>query len=55
MRRCGYWLSLRGAPPTNNETAITVKIPRVQVFDVPGVVKLMAEIAGVAPARATPP
>jgi hypothetical protein len=55
MRRCGYWLSLRGAPPTNNETAITVKIPRIQVFDVAGLTKLMAEIAGAAPDGATSP
>jgi len=54
IRRCGYWLSLQGAPPTSHETAITVKIPRLQVFDVAGLTRLMAEIASVAPAGATP-
>ena len=34
LRRCGYWLSLRGAAPTANETGATVRIPRAQRFTV---------------------
>ena len=34
LRKCGYWLSLRGAPPTDNSTSISVRLPRTQVFDV---------------------
>jgi hypothetical protein len=32
MRRCGYWVSLRGLPATPNENTIAVSIPRAQVF-----------------------
>jgi hypothetical protein len=33
MRHCGYWLSLTGWPVTMNRYAVTVRIPRSQVFD----------------------
>jgi hypothetical protein len=32
MRRCGYWVSLKGKPPTENTTNITVEIPRQNVL-----------------------
>jgi hypothetical protein len=32
MRRCGYWISLRGLPPTTNLNTVAVSIPRAQVF-----------------------
>lgn len=32
MRRCGYWVSLRGLPATANQTTVAVSIPRAQVF-----------------------
>jgi hypothetical protein len=32
LRRCGYWLSLSGSPETTNTTAVTVHLPRTQVF-----------------------
>lgn len=28
LRRCGYWLSLRGMPNTPNATGLTLRIPR---------------------------
>jgi hypothetical protein len=34
LRRCGYWLSLRGEPGTSNTGSKTVLLPRRQVFDV---------------------
>ena len=33
LRKCAYWVSLRGAPETNNESGATVKIPKKQVFN----------------------
>ena len=32
IRRCGYWISLRGMPATNNVATVTVPIPRAQLF-----------------------
>lgn len=32
LRRCGYWVSLRGLPTTTNENAVAVHVPRSQVF-----------------------
>jgi hypothetical protein len=36
LRKCGYWISLRGEPPLSNTTSRTVAIPREQVFDAIG-------------------
>jgi hypothetical protein len=33
-RRCAYWVSLRGAPPSGNEASQTVYIPRASVLTV---------------------
>ncbi|GBF80190.1 DUF4365 domain-containing protein [Aphanothece sacrum] len=32
MKKCGYWLSLRGQSPTNNTENITVELPRQNLF-----------------------
>ncbi len=45
MRRCGYWLSLTGQPPTSNAKKIRVHIPRAQVFDVAQLQALMGSVA----------
>ena len=45
LRKCAYWVSLRGAPPTDNHAGVTVKIPKHQVFDGTGLMKLMASIS----------
>lgn len=45
LRRCGYWLSLRGSPATPNKTNITVKLPRSNRFDVAGLTRLMTLVA----------
>lgn len=34
LRRCGYWMSLRGFPPSENTDSVTVRIPRGQMFSV---------------------
>ncbi len=32
LRRCGYWVSLRESPPSENKRNVTVEIPRTQIF-----------------------
>ena len=36
LRRCGYWLSLRGFPSVSNKRSRTVPVPRGQRFDPSG-------------------
>lgn len=45
LRRCGYWLSLRGKEPTTNETTVSVALPRDQLFSVAAVSTMMKAIA----------
>lgn len=50
LRRCGYWLSLRGAASTPNTRTIRVQIPRANVLDAPALSSLMRQVAeGAAP------
>lgn len=50
LRRCAYWRSLRGEPPTENSTGVTVSIPRTQVFSPGALQEMMTRInAGTAP------
>lgn len=44
MRRCGYWVSLRGLPPSDNASSQTVEIPRNQRFDVASLQAMMERI-----------
>jgi hypothetical protein len=44
LRHCGYWYSLRGMPATDNETTVTVNVPRSQVFNVAGLNDIMQRI-----------
>lgn len=37
LRRCAYWVSLRGEPATANTSSVRVAIPRVNVFGVAAV------------------
>ncbi|RWC40544.1 MAG: DUF4365 domain-containing protein [Mesorhizobium sp.] len=41
LRKCAYWVSLRGAPPSENATTQTVYVPKKQRFDAPGLLALM--------------
>jgi len=34
LRHCTNWVSLRGLPPTDNETSVTVQVPRANRFDI---------------------
>ena len=44
LRHCAYWLSLAGAPATDNETRVTVQVPRANLFMVEGLSGLMHRI-----------
>jgi hypothetical protein len=44
LRHCAYWLSLAGAPPTDNEWSVTVQVPRANLFTVEGLSELMHRI-----------
>jgi hypothetical protein len=44
LRRCGYWVSLRGLPPSENETGQGVRIPRAQKFTVESLQAIMQRI-----------
>jgi hypothetical protein len=41
LRHCGYWVSLREAPESDNTLSVTVSIPRRNVFDVKALHGLM--------------
>lgn len=45
LRRCAYWLSLRGAPPTPNETSQTVRLSRGRTFDLDTLRDLLRKVA----------
>lgn len=50
MKECGYWISLRGMPETENTTAFTVTIPRTNQFTVVALQSIMEGISqGVQP------
>lgn len=42
MKKCGYWVSLKGQPETTNTSNITVTIPRENVFS-PSSLKLIMD------------
>ncbi len=41
MRRCGYWMSLRGREPTANKSRVTVVLPREHILSPQAMVSLM--------------
>jgi len=45
LQRCAYWVSLRGAVASANETAQTVYLPKTQRFDRDGLLDLMGRIS----------
>jgi hypothetical protein len=44
LRRCAYWISLRGGPETANTASIRIAIPRANVFSTESVHRLMDQI-----------
>lgn len=45
LRRCGYWVSLREQPTTQNSTAVTVELPRSNQFNVESITSVMNRIS----------
>jgi hypothetical protein len=45
LRRCGYWVSLRGEPGLQDQQYRTVHLPRNQRFDVVGLDALFNRLA----------
>lgn len=45
LKKCAYWVSLRGALASTNDTAQTVYLPKVQRFDTTGLLGLLDAIA----------
>ncbi len=43
-RHCGYWISLRGLPPTQNQNTITVQIPSKNIFNKDALKTIMQHI-----------
>ncbi len=44
LRHCAYWVSLRGQAPTTNESSVTIRVPRANLFDVAALTGLMQAI-----------
>lgn len=44
LRRCGYWISLRGMPESVNTAGQTVHIQRAQLFNVTSLQSIMSRI-----------
>lgn len=45
MKKCGYWISLRGQQPTSNTKRVTVEIPRENLLTPETISNLMKEAA----------
>ena len=45
LRRCAYWQSLRGAPPTANGSGATIKLPTDQEFNPQSLKRLAARLS----------
>lgn len=48
MRRAAWWLDLWGQPDSQNSTSVRVTIPRIQLFDVSGLQRLLHAAAQIA-------
>lgn len=46
LKRCAYWVSLRGAPPSTNASGQTIRIPCNQIMD-PAALKALATAVAV--------
>ncbi len=45
IKRCAYWMSLRGQPSLNQQTTITIDIPRQNIFSPDALKTIMERIA----------
>jgi hypothetical protein len=44
LRRCVYWLNLRGEPPTTNKEKVRVYLPRANVFSAEALQQIMDRV-----------
>lgn len=44
LRQCAYWLSLKGAPPSDNVSRVRIRIPRTQVLSAGALKELMNRV-----------
>ena len=44
LRHCAFWCSRTGQPESENESSVTVQVPRANLFDVAAVTGLMRAI-----------
>jgi hypothetical protein len=45
IKQCAWWVSLRGAPETDNESGVTVYLPRTHVFNVQNLRDIMTRLS----------
>jgi hypothetical protein len=45
LRRCGYWISLRGMADTANVSSVTLRVPKVNRFSVESLGDIMRRVA----------
>jgi hypothetical protein len=45
LRKCAYWVSLRSAPATTNDSGVTIKLPKQQHFDAIAITALAARLS----------
>ncbi|MDD2222850.1 MAG: DUF4365 domain-containing protein [Pseudomonas sp.] len=45
LRNCAYWVSLRGAPPSDNQNTQTIYFPPAQFFEPNGLKNLMSRLS----------
>ena len=44
LRRCAYWLSLKGQPETRNTDSVTIYLPRQQIFSFNALQNIMQQL-----------
>lgn len=45
LRKCAYWVSLRGAPAIDNSSGITVKLPKSQMVTPDNLLRVMGRLS----------
>jgi hypothetical protein len=44
LRRCVYWQSLTGSPPTSASSTVRIAIPRINIFSVEAIRQILARL-----------
>jgi hypothetical protein len=45
LKKCGYWVSLKGMPATQNRNTVTVALPRTNLLTPDNLTQIMEKIA----------